>query len=372
MPQTLQPLIMGSLAANGSPGFHVLDRIFLACYALSWYVIGLFAPVHLAIIHPFPVKTGHFLPLIYYLSSLFIVLVLLLIFLLLRTTTARKEIVFGALFFLIHLSIALHIVPIGGVSVVTERYTYLACIGVFFILSQYLARMFDQNNRYAHRMKPYVLTILAVYIVFFSVGTYKRNRVWKNSLTLWSDQIHKYPDCAIAYNNRGTAQEDMQSALDDFTSAIALDPNHTAAYSNRGLIQSRLSDYQSAVEDLNKAVELHSTYAAAYYNRGLAKGMLADYGGALEDFTMVIALNPDHAKAYNDRGVMNGYLADYDDATEDFNTAIALDPHFAEPYYNRGNVKRVSGELDEACVDWSKAGEIGYDAAFDFINYYCR
>ena len=331
MPHSVEPIIMGDVIGNVvsdlSFGFHVLDRIFLACYAVSWYIIGLFAPIHLAIIHPLPVKTGHFLPFVYYLAPLLIMCVLLTLFFLLRTIPSRKEILFGILFFLIQISIALHIVPIGGVSIVAERYTYLASIGLFFIVSHGIVRVLDRHIRDASKMKPYVLTILALYVVYFSVMTYTRNSVWKNSVTLWSDQIDKHPeppDCMIAYIGRGNAKGNV-------------------------------SNYPGAIEDFTKAIECHPN-ATAYYNRGRIKDIfIRDYHGALHDFTEAIALNPNYAKAYNNRGVVKGLLGNYQDALEDFNTAIELNPNDAQTYTNRGNAYAKMGNTHQAVINFQQA-----------------
>ncbi len=57
---------------------------------------------------------------------------------------------------------------------------------------------------------------------------------------------------------------------------------------------------------------------------------------------------------------------------QDYNKAIELNPNLAEVYYNRGLAKIGLGQKDSGCLDLSKAGEMGYADAYEFINEYCN
>jgi len=73
------------------------------------------------------------------------------------------------------------------------------------------------------------------------------------------------PNCADAYNNRGSAKnnlKDYRGAIDDFTKAIMLNPNFTLAYYNRGVTKLNLGQKNSACLDFSKAGELG--YESAY------------------------------------------------------------------------------------------------------------
>ena len=41
-------------------------------------------------------------------------------------------------------------------------------------------------------------------------------------------------------------------------------------------------------------------------------------------------------------------------------------------YNNRGIAKYILGDKDGGCLDWSKAGELGYEDAYDTIKEYCQ
>ena len=49
----------------------------------------------------------------------------------------QKIIIFGILFFLIQLSLFLHIIPLPRFTITADRYLYIASIGLLFMLSYY-------------------------------------------------------------------------------------------------------------------------------------------------------------------------------------------------------------------------------------------
>ncbi len=57
-----------------------------------------------------------------------------------------------------------------------------------------------------------------------------------------------------------------QKAIDDFTTAIELNPHYAEAYNHRGLTFDRLQAYQKAIDDFTTAIELNPHYAEAHHN----------------------------------------------------------------------------------------------------------
>ena len=65
-------------------------------------------------------------------------------------------------------------------------------------------------------------------------------------------------------------------------------------------------------------------------------------------------------------------LGDNRGAIEDNNKAIELNPDYALAYLNRGAAKYNLGDKNGGCLDFSKAGELGYEDAYDLIKKYCQ
>ena len=63
---------------------------------------------------------------------------------------------------------------------------------------------------------------------------------------------------APAYNLRGYAYEikgEVDCAIQDYNTAINLEPNYTEAYVNRGMAYSQKGELQRAIKDFNTAID---------------------------------------------------------------------------------------------------------------------
>lgn len=82
-------------------------------------------------------------------------------------------------------------------------------------------------------------------------------------------------DLATAYNSRGQIKYfrvDFYEAMDDYTSAIEVQPNFEVPYYNRGLILYRLGYFDDALEDFKKVLDLNPGFQDA--TLGLKQTML--------------------------------------------------------------------------------------------------
>jgi hypothetical protein len=61
-----------------------------------------------------------------------------------------------------------------------------------------------------------------------------------------------------------------------------------------------------------------------------------------------------------------------DNALEDFNFAVDFEPEMATNYAMRALIKYSLNDKNGACLDWSKAGELGYEKAYDEIKEKCN
>jgi tetratricopeptide (TPR) repeat protein len=352
-------------------GYTLLDRLFMGSYAFTFYIVKSILPFGLSAIHPMPLKPAGLLPIVYYISGLAFILfpwILVKVFKSKADETLRKDIIYGALFFFFTIVLVIFM-PVGQ-AVVAERYTYIPYIGLFVILGRVYLYLGQRKHFFSPVLQYGYTAVIGIMLIVFAHGAYARNTVWRDTLTLFSDVIDKYPETGIAYNNRGNVrrdQNDFQGAMEDYGKAIELD--YDDAYNNRGILRNRMNDYINAIEDFNRALHGKSDREIAYYNRGIAKLNLGDFGGAVEDFGNAIETDPQYSDAYNNRGfVRYEKLADFIGAIHDFDTAIGLSPAEPDIYYNRGNAKTLAGRYESAIMDYDRALQIKPDYGEAYFN----
>ncbi|PCJ87768.1 MAG: hypothetical protein COA57_04225 [Flavobacteriales bacterium] len=386
------------------------ESLFLVSYALLFYVVKFFAPVHLSAIHYNPLKEGSWLPIEYYAALPLLLLLTFLVYKLIRFElynegqTFKRQILFGIFFYLLTVLPFSQIISAGDV-IAAERYAYLPYVGIliaFFSALHFLAVKHLQ-------LKRVFFFILAVGFATFSVITYQRLKIWSNSISLYSDVIAKYPQRAYAYFGRGVAKTDRnepQGALADYDKAIALSPKFVKALNNRGNVKMQLNRHKEALKDFEKATQIQPEYAEAWFNSAMAQTLLSNYSQAahcyskylaleskneiawynygnmnkelgklnesVDAYTRCIEINPNFTEAYNNRGISKYMQMDYAAAIVNFDKAIKVNSNFAEAFHNRGNAKYHIGNEADACLDWQKAAALGYAASKKNVKKFCR
>ena len=111
--------------------------------------------------------------------------------------------------------------------------------------------------------------------------------------------------------------------------------NDPIFYNNRGEVYLREGKFDEAIDDFNTAIEIQPEFVAAYNNRGLAYGRKGENDLAINDFNTAIELQPEFAEAYNNRANVYDDKDDFEKAIADFNTAITLKPDFVETNLTR-------------------------------------
>ena len=376
----------------------LFERIIIGLYSLSAYIVKLIVPLNLSIFYPYPIAFGESLPVWYYLNLILLFGIALLVFL---TTYKTKSIVFGFLFFLFNVVFLLQFVR-AGYAYQADRFTYVPYIGLFF-LAAWSAQKFANRNKSSQMV---VAGLVLIVTTFFFSNTYARCKDWKNGMTLWNDVIEKFPrKIPTAYYSRGIEYGDLgqwDKAIDDYSTAIEIDPKFSDAYSSRGIEYGDLGQWDKAIDDYNrsieidpkipmtysdcgiaygnlgqwnkaianynKAIEIDPKFAQAYSNRGIALSNLGQFNEAISDFSKAIEINPKYVEAYSNRGIAYRNLRQFEKSITDYSSAIDIDPKYKNAYSNRGIAYMNLGQSDKALSDFSKAIEI--DPTYS-MGYFC-
>ncbi|MFM7903441.1 MAG: tetratricopeptide repeat protein, partial [Bacteroidota bacterium] len=146
--------------------------------------------------------------------------------------------------------------------------------------------------------------LIGVFLVGNAYLTYQRNKIWKNSETLWTDVINTNPEVPVAYKNRGTflaKNGRNEEALRDFNRYLELNPKDPLIFSNRGNLFSMQGKYAAAVSDYTQSLLLDSTSHEAWFNRGYTYFLMRQYPEAIRDYSQAISLNAE----LKERGMAN-------------------------------------------------------------------
>lgn len=222
-----------------------------------------------------------------------------------------------------------------------------------------------------------ILALLVVLCVGQSHAQYnKRYIAWASRNMLASDNydeainilnvlIRSDKESYEAYYLRGYAKlglGDLLGALQDFSTAIEINPVYTEAYHYRGIAFAELGNYEDAVRDFTSAIELRPDMAGSYYSRGVTHMRNKEWVRSLVDFDMVLRFTDKDAQTYINRGIALCGMRDTLAAHEMFDKAIRTNREYPEAYNQKAILLMAEERWEEALEVFDKA--IKYDSDY--------
>ena len=152
------------------PEYSLWQRLLFCGYTLYEYMVKTILPLNLMYLYAFPTTPAGEMPIAFYFYPLMIIAAAYLIY------VWRKEriLVFGTLFFVVHLLVAIHLISISRFAIVADRYNYLAMIGPLLVIVHYLC-LWHQKHKRAARL------VIGLYFVYLCTYTIIYQQVWENS-----------------------------------------------------------------------------------------------------------------------------------------------------------------------------------------------
>ena len=147
-------------------------------------------------------------------------------------------------------------------------------------------------------------------------------------------------------------------ALEYYAAAMAMDPNYSEYYNERGNVYIRMGRLGDALADYLRAIELSPPYFEVMTNLGQCYRQLGRLEEALEAYSRALDLEPDQPLAIAGRAKTHEELGHVEAALADYTAALANDAALWELWANRGVMQYVSGQLEASLADLSKAIEL--------------
>ncbi len=280
------------------PGGSLLAALLTFSVVLLYYLKLLIFPLSLTLIYNFTVYKSFLAVAVW--SSLFC---LGLIAVIIGYGFRKKEsfAIFLSWFFIFLLPTS-NLIPYG--AILAERYLYFPLMGLIpgvILLVNYICKYFELD------FAKYLYFVGIIFILFLSVLTIRRNRVWRNPVALWQDTLASNPNSVGIRVNLGLAyyeRERYQEAITPLEEATLIDPLYPNPYSNLGKVYLKLNRYNEAIDNIKKALSRRKRYVSRdnYYddllNLGVAYYQLKDYRRASRFWEAARNLSPGYSGTY--------------------------------------------------------------------------
>jgi tetratricopeptide (TPR) repeat protein len=149
--------------------------------------------------------------------------------------------------------------------------------------------------------------------------------------------------------------KDYRGALDEFKTALQIDPKFALATYYQGLTQLEMGDMDSAAVSFERALALDPTNFSAAYNLGAVMLRRGHVEEALRRFQQAVEVNPDYAQAYEAMGEIQIYLKQNDEAIGALERAVAIAPDFRKAHYNLGRAYQAAGRTADAQREFARS-----------------
>jgi tetratricopeptide (TPR) repeat protein len=373
------------------------DRVLITVKALCYYLLKTVWPSGLVPLYPFPVQISLGFE---YILSFIVVISLTLISLWLWFHKKRVFLIIW-LSYIVMLSPVLGIVQTGG-HAVANRYTYLPLLGPFLLLWIGVERVWTKANETWYKgfsLWIIFLSPLLILMIILSFLTIKQGRVWKDSLSLWNEEILHFPSIHVAYDSRADAyvkKGDYKRAIEDLKRSLAINSKYPVTYFRLGLVyertgayilamqshgkalalspgfeparQGRQRAYQNALEDLSRDIHKDTRNVVLYMNRGNIHALMEHYGEALKDFNKAAQLDPGITTIYYNRGLVFSNMEQYDRAIEDFTVFLNHNPEDGQTYYHRAVAFERVQDMQQAIRDFQSAARLGDEKSQRYLQ----
>jgi len=316
--------------------FGVLDSLLIFLYGLFFYLYKLCLPINLAHLYPIPVKTGSWLPSIYYFAPL---ILLGLAFLASRLRTYKKEAVFATVFFLVTILPVSNLIPVKNASLFFDRFTYIPYLGFFYFVCFFLYEMFVKGSVRWRGSKLIIKWVSIALIFVLAFASYQRASVWKDGFTLWTDAIEKFPENSKSYGGRAEwfyLNGEVSKSVSDYNTAISLDFENANFLNERGNVYRDVKEYDKAMINYGKALTLEPVNWSVYNNMGMLFTYQKKFDEALHCYNKSILYKPDYTLALCNIGNLYYETQKYDSSIAAYNRAIKSDNYLPIAYVGRG------------------------------------
>ena len=300
------------------------ERMDVAIRGFAFYLKKLFVPVDLVPFYVRPLE-GEFFNHVFWVSlAAFIAISAACIVL------RKKALTAAWLYYAVTLLPVIGIVQVSDMAA-ADRYSYLPALGPVVFLSGIAAFIAADRRRMITMIASFAP--IAAMLGFLTV---KQIPVWKDTVSLWTQEIKVYP----------TIQAYMKRAK---------------AYELSGRFEEAAADYTVIIRNADKDIPvLLVRRAAAYLNAGYPDM-------ALEDYALALKLETRNAAAYLGRATVFMEKGDYISAANELERVLELAPGNPAVMFNLGVAYDKAGQKEKGMGLIREANRLGHPEAAGYL-----
>ena len=361
------------------------DNLLLIPQIVVRYVLNMTAPFDLKVLYEFPAN-------ITYLSAGLYLLPMIVMLSAILYFRNIKEVSFSAIWFCLFLLPVSNIFPLGS-AMMADRYAYFSLMGFSLLLAYCVCKA----------PKQAVIAIMIGICACFALIDFKRNRLWKDDPTLFTQMILDAPSWVGGYQYLGMYYfntGDFTKAEKYLTDAVVKNDVTDKTIHTLTAIYWETDRLDKAVPLMLKSIEYEpnnpqpnimlsriyeakgdKTQARIYHDKAVAllpnieqimflrAGALCREGEKLmaehkssdaeRKFREALMIKPDFVPAFIDLGSVAAEKGNLPKSIEYFSKAVALDPRNPSAHYNLSLAFEMMGRPNEAQEEMKKFKELG-------------
>lgn len=246
-----------------------------------------------------------------------------------------RIVMFCAVFFLIFLVPSFANFAKDDIYYFSDRYIYLAHIGLFFLLGSCIDALLERfrTNEKTNTRSAVLLVAAAPLFLLLAWSAHAQSLLWKDSETLYRDALAKNDRSVVMHYNLAVLEhrrENRTAALEEYQKTLAIDPRYTKALANLAVYEKEEGQIGKALETLRLAMESDPEAAEPHNTLG---SILMDQGsveGAIAEFRKAIALRETFAQAHINLASALGRRGLYEEGLREYKRVFELAPQLME------------------------------------------
>jgi tetratricopeptide (TPR) repeat protein len=332
-----------------------IERVLVACRAVSFYLSKLIWPSNLTFIYPrWNIAPTHLLNYVWLLAG---VIVCVAIYFLRRYVGRSVEV--ATAFFVATLSPVLGFIMLYTFryTFVADHYQYLACIGPIALASAGLVNLADTSKNSRTLISSAALCVVAL----LATLTWRQAAMYGNIETLWRTTLSRNPGCWMAHNNLGIVlfeKGQPDDAIAHYRTTLQMQPNFWDADYNLGTALLRKGQVDEAIFYCDKAIRMQPNdpdAQVALANALLQKRRIDD---AIVHYQKAVAIRPDYFLARYGLGHALLEKGELDAAIDHCRAALLIRPNDSDCHTILAIALDERGRAGEAIQHYEKALEI--------------